>query len=169
MSSESVPKFIPIFIVKTSVMKKTIVTGATIVLLAACSSAQKTDREAVEKGGKNIPAAVRTAFAGEFPDANDVNWGKEGTNYEAEFENGETETSAVFDANGQLLEIEIEIDVASLPAAILGYIETNYKGQKIREAAKIVNADGSVNYEAEVSRKDLIFDVNGTYIKIVNE
>jgi len=45
------------------------------------------------------------------------------------------------------------------------YVKAHYKGATAKEAAKITKADGTVNYEAEVSKKDVIFDAKGKFIK----
>jgi hypothetical protein len=75
------------------------------------------------------------------------------------------ETSVVIDLKGNLLETEQEIPVNSLPEPITNYIATAYPGKKIAEAAKITDAKGTVTYEAEVGRKDVIFDANGIIVE----
>jgi len=106
----------------------------------------------------DVPAAVKSAFEKAYPNATDVDWKKEDSGYEVEFELGsENEQSIVFDANGKWLEKEIEINKADLPAPVLAAL----KGKRIKEASKITKADGAVLYEAEVKRKDLLFDANG--------
>lgn len=112
-----------------------------------------------------VPQAVKDAFKNAHSNIKKVEWEKEGANYEAEFESGETETSVVMDAKGVLLETEVEIKPSELPAAIVDYVSKNYNGSKIKEAAKITNAKGIVSYEAEVNDKDLIFDSNSNLIK----
>lgn len=112
-----------------------------------------------------VPAAVKTKFASLYPDAKKVEWEKEGANYEAEFEVNKTETCVLFDANGNVLETESEIEVASLPAGIADYIAKNYPGQKLKETSKIVTGDGAVMYEVEVKGGNLLFDVNGNFLK----
>ena len=47
----------------------------------------------------------------------------------------------------------------------LVYILKNTLG-KIKEAAKIVNADGTITYEAEVKKGDVMFDQNGNFLKL---
>jgi hypothetical protein len=56
-----------------------------------------------------------------------------------------------------------------LPASIADYVAKNYKGEKIKEAAKLKMANGDINYEAEVKGMDLIFDANGKFIKSVKD
>lgn len=147
-------------------MKKAFATGTLVVLLAACSSAQKNEKSSKEP---KIPATVQDAFKQHYPDISDVDWEKEGKNYEASFENKETETSVVIDASGKILETETEIETTALPKAALDYISANYKGHKIKEASKIVLGDGTINYEAEINKKDLIFDSSGSFINVIGK
>ena len=55
--------------------------------------------------------------------------------------------------------------VTELPANVLSYVKEHYKGKTIKEASKITKATGIVNYEAEVSGMDVIFDASGKFIK----
>lgn len=107
----------------------------------------------------NPPAAVVAAFKQKFPNAQDVDWSKEKNgDWEAEFElPGNSEMSATFAADGRWLETETEIAFSALPAPIIAALE----GKKVKEAARIEKADGSTVYEAEVRRKDFLFDASG--------
>jgi hypothetical protein len=148
-------------------MKAIIITTA--VALCTGLSAQKL-KEA------QVPAAVKEAFAKQFPNVKDTDWEKEGQNYEAEFEvkrvnmeSGKSvkpnvEKSAVFDASGQLLQVEEEIPVSQLPAGVRDYVTKTLSGKKIAEAAKITDTKGTVTYEAEVAKEDYIFDSNGNFL-----
>jgi len=114
---------------------------------------------------QDVPSATKNAFKKAYGDAKEVKWEKEGVNFEAEFEVGETDQSVVLDASGSILKVEIEIKVADLPAAVNNYIAKNHNDAKIREATKITDPAGVVSYEAEIKGKDLIFDSNGMFIK----
>lgn len=114
---------------------------------------------------KDVPAPVKTAFQKNFPQAKVEKWEKEGVNFEAEFELNKTKQSVLFDAQGNLLETEVEIKLTQLPKGVLEYVKANYKGQKVKEAAKITDAKGTVTYEAEIKGMDLLFDSNGKFIK----
>ena len=92
--------------------------------------------------------------------------GKEGGNFEAGFKKDSKEMSAVYQANGILMESETSIKESELPASVLNYVKSNYEGKKIKEPAKITKADGSINYETEVDGKDLIFDSKGNFLKV---
>jgi hypothetical protein len=119
--------------------------------------------------GQNIPTPVKNAFQQKFPNVQKVKWDKEKNNYEASFQINKVDNSLLFDANGNLLETEVEIQINQLPKGIANYINSNYKGQKIKEGAKIVDAKGTVTFEAEIKGKDLVFDSKGTFIKEVKE
>lgn len=130
-----------------------------IAVLAAFSvSAQKVKEN-------DVPSAVKEAFLKQYPNATEVSWEKENNNYEVNFDLKETDHSALFDVNGNLLESEEDIAVSQLPAGVMEYIKTNYGGKKVKEAERVTNADGTVTYEVEVKGKDLIFDSNGKFIK----
>lgn len=117
----------------------------------------------------DIPAVVKSALQKAHPDAKGIKWEKEGDNFEAEFEQGKTEQSVVLNAQGSILETEVEIAVAELPQKAKDYVATNYKGQALKEAAKITDAKGVVTYEAEIKGKDLIFDAAGTFLKEIKD
>lgn len=131
-------------------------------IITSLTFAQKTQ-------DKNVPAIIKSAFQKQYPDAKEVKWEKENENYEAEFEVGETDYSVLIDASGNIIETEIEISSDALPANAKEYVSQNHAGQKIKEAAKITDAKGTVTYEVEIKGTDLIFDSNGNFIKEVKE
>ncbi len=121
----------------------------------------------------DVPAAVKEAFKKAYPKAEIEKWEKEDGNYEAEFEiegvdktgkKSEVEGSVVYTATGELVQTEEEIRVSDLPKAAMEYIEKNVQ-KKIKEASKITEAKGTVNYEAEAGGEDYIFDSEGKFLK----
>jgi hypothetical protein len=137
-----------------------------IMLIAICmgsySFAQKI-------GNKDLPVAVMAGFQKQFPKAEHVKWEKENDNYEAEFELNKVEQSVVMNIQGNLIEIEVEISINTLPKEVLEYIQKNYQGQKIKEAAKITDSKGVISYEAEIKGMDLLFNTNGKFIKEIKD
>jgi hypothetical protein len=115
-----------------------------------------------------VPAAIMASFAKQFPGITGQ-WEKEAVKYEVNFKKNGVPMSALLDEKGNIAETEMEIKESDLPAASLAYLKEHYKGKKIKECAKITMANGSVNYEAEVNGKDVIFDANGKFIKEVND
>jgi len=111
-----------------------------------------------------VSSVVKNAFQKKYP-AVKATWNKEDANYEANFKQNGKAMSTVIDKNGTIVETETDIPVRDLPGSAQDYIKKNYPGTKIEEAARIVKANGDVNYEAEVHHKDVIFDANGKFIK----
>jgi len=138
-------------------MKKTILLVA-FGLVSIAVNAQKVKQA-------DVPAAVKTTFTKTYPSTKVEGWVKENGNYEAEFDYNKKEMSVLIDPDGNITETETEIAVSELSKTITDYCEKNYAGKKIKEAAKIVDAKGIVTYEAEINKTDVLFDLNGTFIK----
>lgn len=113
-----------------------------------------------------VPALVKESFTRQFPGVV-PKWEKEDEKYEAGFKKAGQEMSVLFEANGTIAELEMEIPVASLAEVIKSYINIHYKGAGIIGAAKITLATGKIEYEAAIKGKDIIFDANGNFIKEV--
>lgn len=120
---------------------------------------------AQNSSAKKVPVVVKAAFEKQFPGADNVKWEKEGSNFEAGFDLNKKENSAVFDAQGNLLEAEVEMEVSQLPTVVQTYMKEHYQGMKVKEAAVITDAGGIVTYEAEIKGKDVLFDSKGNFIK----
>ena len=115
-----------------------------------------------------VPHIVKQAFEKKYP-CTAVTWEKEDQNFEAGFKKDGKTMSAVIEPNGNIGEIETDIAIKELPAAVLSYVKEHYAGKSIKEGAMITKADGTVTYEAEVAHNDLIFDSNGKFIKEVKK
>ncbi len=115
---------------------------------------------------QNVPQVVKNALIQKFPKATEVKWDKEGENFEASFDLDEVDNSVLFNQAGTIIETEIEIATSQLPESVRNYLHTNYKNQKIKEAAKITSENGKVTFEAEIKGKDLIFEENGKLVTV---
>ncbi len=122
---------------------------------------------AVAKGGPLLPPpAVQSAFAQRFPTATAVAWEMEGALYEAEFKDAATKVSALFAATGALTEVERVVPLSALPAAVLPYLEKHYPAKpKIKEAARIEDAAGTITWEVEIGKKDVFFSATGAFLR----
>ena len=117
----------------------------------------------------DVPANVKSECLKKFPESSKakVAWEKEKENYEANWggKSGE-DNSAMFTPAGTFIEIVKAIPVSQLPSAAIDYVKQHEKGQAIKEAGLVTDANGNVTYEAEVKGKDLIFDTNGRFLKV---
>ena len=142
-------------------MKKHLVLSVLVIAIRFSAVAQQIDTS-------KVPAAVKAAFAKWYP-GQQAKWEKENGQFEAGFKQKGKNSSALFTKEGTMKESETEIKVAELPMPVLAYVKVHYKGAVVKEAAKITKADGTVNYEAGVNRKDVIFDEKGNFVKEVKE
>lgn len=131
------------------------------IAMASCASGQK---ENAQDKNKDVPAAVKEKFVSLYPDVKNEKWDAEDGNFEAEFSISKTETSVLFDKDGNVLETETEMNPSDLPAPVLDYCKTNMPDKKIKEASKIVDSKGKVTFEAEVDKVDYIFDDSGNLL-----
>ena len=120
--------------------------------------------------GVKVPNAVKSAFQSKYAGATHVTWEKEKGNYEANWggKSGE-DHSVMFTPKGEFIELVNAIKVSELPAPIVSYVKSHYKGSKITEAGRVTDAKGKLSYEAEVNHKDVIFDENGNFVKVENQ
>lgn len=139
---------------------KTIIVALAIVLAVTQGNAQKINT-------KDVPVNIKSSLEKNYA-VKDVDWSKEGANYEASFEQKGTEISVVLDGIGSILETEREIKKSELPSAIHDLLKKDYATFEIEETAKI-ESKGEIKYEVEVEKGkqtfDLIFDVNGKLLK----
>lgn len=116
---------------------------------------------------KKVPAKVRAVFAAKYPEVSQVIWEKEKENYEANWGGRENEDNSVqFTKAGEFIEIVKAIPVSELLKPIRDYVKQHYKNSKITEAGKVTDAQGKTWYEAEVNKKDNVFDENGKFVKV---
>ncbi|MCX6207248.1 MAG: hypothetical protein NTZ19_13475 [Bacteroidetes bacterium] len=113
----------------------------------------------------DLPSASKSAFDKAHPGASKIKYEKEDGNFEVNFiENGQ-KMSVVIDAKGHILETELELKATELPQTVQLYMKDHYMNITMKAGAKITKADGSINYEAAIKGKDVIFDANGKFIK----
>ena len=131
-----------------------------LILATLATTALATGAFAQKISASKLPVTVKEGFAKAYPAATETHWDKEGKDYEASFKQGKESLSVVFDGKGMVLEVEKTIEAGALPAAV----QAALKGKKVKEAA-IITKGGKTYYEAEVGKKDLLFDVDGKVIK----
>jgi hypothetical protein len=140
-----------------------------ICTLSAAFFASAQAMDSVEKKSESkIPAVVLKSFAKDYPAITKVKWQQEESSYEAEFVFEKVETSVVYDASGNKLEVESEVGADKIPAEAYDYIKKNFPGYKITETAQIVTSDNNLTYELELKgakgKFDLLFDKSGKLV-----
>lgn len=116
------------------------------------------------------PANVQKAFALKFPQAANIEWGKENSReWEAEFIVDDVKVSANFSTEGVWMETETEIPVSEIPPNVLTALNTLYPNRELTNAFKIEGANSQTKYEIEIktknSKEEVEFFEDGTKVE----
>lgn len=141
-------------------MKKTIFSFAAGILSLTLYAQKASDNK--------IPAAVKQAFQKAHPNTT-ATWEKEGMNYEAGFKEQGEKMSCIISKNGSILETETVIASSQLPKPVTTYLNKHFPKSKPEETARIVKASGEVIYEAEINKKDYLFDEKGNFLRTAKD
>ncbi len=114
------------------------------------------------------PAAVASAFQSGHAGATGLTWSRESDGgYEASYTEGGRKMSTVYAADGMPGEVETEMAVSDLPAAVTATLARDYAGKSVTGAARIVKG-GKTTYEAEITEggtpRDLVFNEDGSLV-----
>ena len=113
---------------------------------------------------------MKTAFEKANPIATDVKWDKEkdGT-FEANCKNNSVPMSFVYDAKGELLETETEIQISEFPIKVIEAIHKKFPKAIITGGDRIVSNKGVTKYEADLTigkkQTEKQFDIDGNLIQ----
>lgn len=136
-----------------------------IVVVGLSLTMCQTDAQKIKNN--ELPSVVKNALEKNYG-VRDADWDKEGDSFEANFEQKRKEVSVLIDANGNVLEMETEINKKELPQTIHDTLKKDFADYEIEETAKI-ESKGEPTYEVEVEKGeqtfDLIFDANGKLLK----
>ncbi|WP_162944926.1 PepSY-like domain-containing protein [Flavisolibacter nicotianae] len=133
------------------------------VILTSCTMAAR----AQTVKSNEVPAPVKAAFQKSYANATQVTWEKEKGNYEANWGGKSGEDHSVqYRPSGELIEVIQAIPISQLPKGVSRYVKAHYKGARITEAGRVTDAKGKVSFEAEVNKKDILFDEKGNFLKV---
>jgi hypothetical protein len=123
-----------------------------------------------------VPEKVVATFNAMFPDAHEIEWGKESdTEYEAEFEMNGKEISSNFDSDGICLVTETVLSIIDLPESILKTVKSQFNGSDIEKVESVEKTGEPIQYELLVetaeNEMEVVLDVSGEILKrsVVNE
>jgi hypothetical protein len=138
-------------------------------MLCFCVGLRSQDQKV---SSRDVPEAVRTAFAKSYPKAKVGNWDKEIKDgkvvYEAEgVTDGKTSRNVMYSADGTVVQIEETMPVADLPASIIGTISKQYPKAAIQSAEKRTHAE-TVEYVLKLkdaTAKTVVVDSDGKILR----
>lgn len=110
---------------------------------------------------REVPSVVLNAFLTGYPKASDVEWELQGKVYNVEFEIGNVDHEAWYDASGKLLKHKEEVRISELPMPVLDVVKKDFPDYKLDDADK-VDEDGKTFYVIELdgSPNDRIIHVS---------
>ena len=123
-----------------------------------------TQAQAQKLKEKYVPEVVTSAFYQTHPALKDVDWMKDGLNYQASYDLNKMDMSATYSVTGMLIKSEMEIVTAALPPPVMEYVKKNYQEDELKKASKLTNIDGIITYTAEVKDMSLTFDSTGNFL-----
>jgi hypothetical protein len=111
----------------------------------------------------HISDTIQGAFKLLYPTVIDVKWEKIEKYYQPVFHIGNIEVKLLMDSQGLLIQTLTKILPAELPGAALSYIGS----QTITDAERVKLFNNAIRYEAVTAEKDMLFDSNGNFLKVV--
>jgi hypothetical protein len=114
---------------------------------------------------REVPEAVMIAFRKANPGVGNPQWRKEKGCYQAKCMVNKTPRTFTYTKSGTPVVKDAKAAMEALPTGIKEYLDKNHRGAVVDKVLKIINANGTVNYDVEVNGQDLIFDANGKYLK----
>ncbi len=134
------------------------------------SMSNKTIDQKIEVGNSkiNVPELVKNEHMKRYPESKSqhIAWETENGNYEANWGGQDGEANSVtYTPSGIFVEIVKAIPLNQLPQSANNYINQHYKTAKFGDIGKVLDAKGKTFYEVEINGKDVIFDVNGNFVK----
>ena len=115
------------------------------------------------------PAAVLAAFNSQFANVRDIEWESDNVIYNVEFEIGNVDYEAWYDANGVRLMHMKDIRTSEIPAAVNTAIARDYAGFRIDDEPNKIYINSDVIYEVSIEKGRTELDVyyleNGVFLK----
>ena len=119
----------------------------------------------------SVPKLIREAFSCHYPSIKHVYWEFDEVNYSASFKFDGKAMALLFDENGSVVEVKIEIKLFELPLDVNHLLSKEYSDWRIGKATHI-DANGTAYYEAVVEKEEetmvLVFTQHGgLFIKML--
>jgi Protein of unknown function (DUF2874). len=112
-------------------------------LFATCLTLAATAQEKVSE--KDVPAAIKSAFKSEFPQAKTADWKKKEGKYKATFEVNGINQMASFGADGKLIAKGMRIRQSEIPTPVSTAVKGAYADRTIDHVYRI-DKNGAAHY-----------------------
>ena len=130
------------------------------IIVAALACALSFPLVAQKVSSEEVPSIILNSFKTRFPEVSGAKWEKEGTSgFEASFKMTKESYSAGFDLEGRWLETEKLISMKSLPEAVLGTLQNEFKGFQAKEVESVETPDRGNFFEMKISKGKEIYEL----------
>ncbi|MBD0288306.1 MAG: PepSY-like domain-containing protein [Flavisolibacter sp.] len=150
---------------------KNIIKLLALIILAACNAGTTggDKKEDKEVAASSAPDAVQSAFKAKYPGANNIEWDKDGEDYESKFTLGGVKHSAKWTKEGQFVKAKKRIMPAALPEVISKAVATNFPGYEIKKIDEVEGSQKGTAYEVDIEKGseqwELDLSANGELLK----
>ncbi len=114
---------------------------------------------------KDVPSLVLESFSKSHTDATQLNWTKEGSNFQATYVAQDTKMASLYADSGKLIEYRTEVPMTSLPAEAQEFIKLNFTEKDSKEMLQVHDYAGTVTYRVKLRGQIYEFDAMGNTIK----
>lgn len=130
-------------------------------IIAALTCALSLPLVAQKVSTEEVPSIVLNAFKTRFPQVSGAKWEKEGTSgFEASFKMNKESYSANFGMEGKWLETEKPMSMKSLPEAVLGTLQNEFKGFQVKEVESVETPDQGNFFEMEIAKSKETYELH---------
>lgn len=141
-----------------------------LILMSMLAFAMSSIVSAQDLMPNQVPQAVSDAFSQQFSNAKDIEWEKQGNQFEVEFETGwSRDHVAWFSEEGELVYLKEDIRNRDLPEAVQSRIASDFSDYRIDDAEKITEGE-QVTFEVSLDSRrmadiDVIISESGEIIQ----
>jgi len=111
-----------------------------------------------------VPLPVQKAFSKANPSAPAIEWKQNGSLYIASYTKDQLMKSFTYNAQGKLLETEVQVTVGQMPTAALRYINEKHPDGLIKKVSRISETGRKTVYLVSMNDLDILFDAEGKFL-----
>ncbi|MDT0649358.1 PepSY-like domain-containing protein [Autumnicola edwardsiae] len=99
-----------------------------------------------------VPSVVLNAFQKQYPEAADVEWEKQNSDFEVEFERDNVEYTALINQQGDIFKIKHDASLEEIPETVLEKIKADYADYTIDDVEVLKDGENTY-FQLELDKK----------------
>jgi hypothetical protein len=137
----------------------------TSLLAIAISSCNMKDQIAANQ----VPSVVLNAFQKQYPEAADVKWEKQNSDFEVEFERDNVEYTALINQQGDIFKIKHDATLEEIPETVLEKIKADYADYTIDDVEVLKDGENTyfqLEFDKKLADKEIVVSEAGEVLDI---